>query len=117
MLNNPPLNAPLFDAQFIKSQIWALWLSNLKALNATVGIAIASGATITPSGDIFHVTGTSTINTINLPYPGFKGSITIIPDGAFTTGTSGNIALASTAVVKKALIMTFDGTSWFPSYT
>ncbi len=116
MLNNPPLNAPIFDAQFIKSQMWILWLSNLKSLNATVGIAVASGATITPSGDIFHVTGTSAINTINLPYSGFKGSITIIPDGIFTTGTSGNIALASTSVVGKTLIMTWDGSKWFPSY-
>lgn len=81
-----------------------------------LGGAVASAATITPTGPVFHVTGTTAINTINLPYTGFIGTIRIIPDGLFTTGTSGNIALASTAVVSKVLEMTYDGTKWYPSY-
>jgi hypothetical protein len=80
------------------------------------GANVSSASTITPSGAIFHVTGTVTINTINLPFPGFTGSIYIIPDGVFATGTSGNIQIASTAVVSKQLIMTYDGTKWYPSY-
>lgn len=80
------------------------------------GGAVASATTITPTGQIFHVTGTTAIATINLPFTGFTGSITIIPDGIFTTTTAGNIALASTAAVNKALIMTYDGTKWYPSY-
>jgi hypothetical protein len=46
------------------------------------------------------------------------GQITLIPTGAWTTSTSGNIALASTAVVNKALIMTYDHNTakWYPSY-
>lgn len=80
------------------------------------GAAVASAATITPTGRVFHVTGTTQINTINEPAGFDQPSITIIPDGAFTTGTSGNIALASTAVVNKALTMTYDGTKWYPSY-
>ena len=82
------------------------------------GTNVASATTITPTGSIFHVTGTTAIDTINIPYTGFNGSITIIPDGIFTTTTAGNIALASTAVVSKALIMTYDATTakWYPSY-
>lgn len=85
-------------------------------IGATVGVNVASASTISTSSGIFHVTGTTQINTINVPVTGFTGSITIIPDGAFTTGTSGNIALGSTAIVNKALIMTYDGSKWYPSY-
>jgi hypothetical protein len=83
-----------------------------------IGANVASASTVTPTGQTFHVTGTTTVNTINLPTATWKGPITIIPDGLFTTGTSGNIALASTAVVNKALIMTYDSNlgKWFPSY-
>ena len=81
-----------------------------------VGGNVASGTTITPTGAIFHVTGVTAIATINLPFTGFTGSITIIPDGIFATTTAGNIALISTAVVSKVLIMTYDGTKWYPSY-
>lgn len=85
-------------------------------VSVPVGGAVSSAATITPTGPVFHVTGTAAIATINLPYTGFTGTITLIPDGIFTTGTGGNIALASTAVVSKAMTMTYDGTKWFPSY-
>jgi hypothetical protein len=46
------------------------------------------------------------------------GQLTLIPTGLWTTGTSGNIALATTAVVSRALIMTYDHntTKWYPSY-
>ncbi len=85
--------------------------------NLGVGTAVTSATSITPTGSIFHVTGANEIDTIVLP-AGFSGSITMIPDAAFTTATSGNIAIASTAVIGKALIMTYDpGTSkWYPSY-
>ncbi len=82
----------------------------------TVGAAVASAATITPTGMIFHVTGTTAITTINLPYAGFTGSITIIPDAAFTTGTAGNIAVTTNAAISKAITFTYDGTKWYPSY-
>lgn len=82
------------------------------------GANVASATTITPTGELFHVTGTTAIATINIPYTGFNGSITIIPDGIFTWTTAGNIALAGTAVVSKALKMTYDSTTskWYPDY-
>ena len=77
---------------------------------------IASAATIYPMGQICTVSGTAAISTIGLPYTGFTGQITLIPTGAFTTTTSGNIANASTAIIGQALTMTYDGSKWHPSY-
>lgn len=87
-------------------------------INKLKGTSVASDTTITPTGEVFHVTGTTAIATINVPTGLITGSITIIPDGIFTTTTAGNIALATTAVVGKALIMTYDTTTnkWYPSY-
>jgi hypothetical protein len=81
---------------------------------------VASAATITPTTPILFVSGTTQINTITAPAPisANGGQITLIPTGLWTTGTTGNIALASTAVVSRALIMTYDATTtkWYPSY-
>jgi len=87
-----------------------------------VGSALPSAATITPTAPIHHVTGTAQILTITAPgalaQSGMGGCVALIPDGLWTTSSSGNIALASTAVVSKQLTMCWDsGTSkWYPSY-
>jgi hypothetical protein len=87
---------------------------------SAVASTVSSGSTITPLKSIAFISGTSVVNTISPPsnmlFTG--GSITLIPTGAFTWTTAGNIALAGTAVVSKALIMTYDyGTGkWYPSY-
>ena len=81
---------------------------------------IASAATIAPTTPIAFVSGTTTINTITAPAPisAGGGSITLIPTGLFVTSITGNIALATTAIVGKALILTYDATTtkWYPSY-
>jgi hypothetical protein len=82
----------------------------------TLGAAVTSATTIDPTGPLFHVTGANAIVTIDLPYTGFVGSIRLIPDGAFTTTTAGNIAIASTATVGRVMEMVYDGTKWYPSY-
>lgn len=80
---------------------------------------IASATTIAPLTEIIFVSGTTAIATITPP-PSLigGGQLVIIPTGIFTTTTAGNIALASTAVVSRALIMTYDVTTnkWYPSY-
>jgi hypothetical protein len=80
---------------------------------------IASAATIQPLAPITFVSGTTTINTITVPseFVG-GGQITLIPTGLWSTGTSGNIAIATTGVVSKALILSYDATTakWYPSY-
>jgi hypothetical protein len=85
-----------------------------------VAPTIASTSTISPTTSIVFVSGTAAISTITPPtlISTTGGQVTLIPTGIFTTTTSGNIALASTAVVSKAMIMTYDaGTGkWYPSY-
>ena len=96
-----------------------LSLGGLVATNA-VAPTVPSGSTITPLGSINFISGTTVVNNIsalgNIAYTG--GSVTLIPTGVWTWTTAGNIALAGTAVVSKALIMTYDyGTGkWYPSY-
>ena len=81
---------------------------------------IASATTIAPTKAITFISGTTAIVTITAPNPISVGGgqITLIPTGIFATTTAGNIALVTTAVVGKALIMTYDTTTakWYPSY-
>jgi hypothetical protein len=94
--------------------------TQMSAYPEVLGTAIASAATIAPTAPVTHVTGTTQITTITPPpsFGGGAGTIGLIPDGLWTTGTSGNIALASTAVVSKVLWLTYDPVlaKWFPSY-
>ena len=80
---------------------------------------VVSGTTIAITTPVAFVSNTNVIQTITVPsqFTG-GGQITIIPTGAFTTNTSGNIALGTTAVVNKALILTWDSVTakWYPSY-
>jgi hypothetical protein len=81
----------------------------------TAGSAVASAASITPTGSVFHVTGVAAIANIALPYGGFIGRITLIPDGLFTLTAAGNIARVYTAVVNVPITLTYDGSKWYPS--
>ena len=87
---------------------------------STAAPTIASATTIAPTKAITFISGTTAIVTITAPSPisTSGGTITFIPTGIFTTTTAGNIALASTAVVGRALTMTYDVTTtkWYPSY-
>ena len=91
-------------------------------LTGTAGAAptIASAATIAPTKDITFISGTAAVVTITAiaPFTTGGGTITLLPTGAFTWTTAGNIALAGTAVVSRALTMTYDSgtTKWYPSY-
>lgn len=96
------------------SQVWILTNDDDRPV---LGSAVASAATIAATGNIFHVTGTAAIVTITVPngtLPGIR--LTLIPDAIFTWTAAGNIALAGTAVVNKALIFTWSGSKWVGSY-
>lgn len=86
-----------------------------------VATTLASAATIAPVNPIHFVSGVVAIATITAPalISATGGSITIIPTGIFTWTAAGNIALAGTAVVGKALTFFYDATAvkWYPSYT
>lgn len=94
----------------------------LSGFNATSAAAttIASATTIAPTAQITFISGTTAVVTITAaaPISTGGGTITLIPTGAFTWTTAGNIAVAGTAVVSRALTMTYDVTTtkWYPSY-
>jgi hypothetical protein len=87
-------------------------------LKSIDGGIIASATLIAPAGYQTRVSGTTAIDTIQLPYDGFEGTIVLIPTGVFTWTTNANIAIAGTAVVSKALHMTYSQrtSKWYPSY-
>lgn len=84
-----------------------------------VGI-LAAAATIAPKRLVTRITGTVPIATITPPTPYFNGPIYLVATGAsvFTTLTTGNIAIASTAVLGKLLILAYDPSlaKWYPNY-
>jgi hypothetical protein len=94
----------------------------LSGLVATTAAAptIASATTIAPTTPITFISGTTAIVTITAPAPisAGGGTIVFIPTGAFTWTAAGNIAVLGTAVVNRALSLTYDVTTakWYPSY-
>ena len=85
---------------------------------------LASAVTIAPVSGVVHVTGTAAIATLTpmtycpLSGSGARCTVTLVPDGAFTTVATGNIAAASTATVGRAMVMTYDigAAKWYSSY-
>lgn len=86
--------------------------------NLSTGAVLVSATTIAPTAAIHHVSGTAAIVNITVPTGTVAGAtVILIPDGIFTWTAAGNIGLAGTAVVGKALAMVWDGaTKWYPSY-
>ena len=114
-ITTPTLTTPTLNSPILTSPT----LTDVFATSAAAP-TIASAATVAPTKAITFISGVAAIATITAPSPISTGggTITFIPTGIFTTTTAGNIALASTAVVSKALTMTYDVTTakWYPSY-
>jgi hypothetical protein len=80
---------------------------------------ISSGGAIAPVADVSFVSGTAAVATVDVPLRLREGgSITLIPTGLWTLTAAGNIAVAASAVVSKAMTLTYDKTTnkWYPSY-
>jgi hypothetical protein len=106
--SSTPFVNVLTAAQWLCSTVTKTWVPGwnnpLAATSPKVTAAVASAAgLITPSGPLFHVTGTAAITGFNIPV-GFNataaggGCFTVIPDGVFTYTTANNIGLASTGL-------------------
>ena len=97
----------------------SLSLSGFSAVSAAAP-TIASATTIAPTTPIVFISGTAAVVNITAaaPISTGGGTITLIPTGAFTWTAAGNIAVLGTAVVNRALTMTYDVTTtkWYPSY-
>lgn len=90
-------------------------IAQLNSQVQSVGAVLKSAATLSLTNPIHHVSGTAAIKNIEAP-DGFTGPAWLIPDGAWSTVTGGNIGLASVAVIGRALMVVFDGDTWWPGY-
>lgn len=89
-------------------------IAQLNSQSQGIGPTLASGPALTVSNYIHHVSGTAAIQTITAA-PNFTGSVKLIADGAWTTVTTGNIALAVTATPGRAYEFTYTGSLWYPT--
>lgn len=68
---------------------------------------VASATSIIADSDVIRLTGSTAVQTI-LPRSGFSQSLVLIPvDGTVVLGTSGNILVGISAVINRAVHMTF----------
>lgn len=78
------------------------------------GADVASAATITPTGNLFHVTGTTTITSVSSTGVNAGTRITMIFDGVLTVTDGSNLKLQGNflTAAESALALEFDGTNW-----
>jgi hypothetical protein len=79
---------------------------------------VASATSITAKTDVVLLTGTTTIETI-LPNfgGGFGGFLVLVPiAGSITFGITGNIAIATTMTISRAVLMVYVKSTgkWYP---
>jgi hypothetical protein len=79
------------------------------------GAAVASGSIVTPDGNLFHVTGTTSIASISGSGVTAGTEITLIFDGTLTVRNGSNLRLASdfTTSPTSTLTLKWDGSNWY----
>ncbi len=80
------------------------------------GADVASASTITPTGNLFHVTGTTGITAISTTNITAGTEITIIFDASLTVTNGASLMLAGaanfSATADDLLVLVYDGTKW-----
>lgn len=81
----------------------------------THGVAVASASAIVPTGDTFHVTGTTSITSVTATYTPPGTVITIIFDASLTFTDGNNLKLAGnfSATADDTITLRYDGTNWY----
>ncbi len=79
------------------------------------GAAVASAAGITPTGNLFHVTGKTRISSVSGEGITAGTEITLIFDDVLTVKNGSNLRLASnfTTAATNALTLKWDGSAWY----
>ena len=103
------------------SGTWVPGFNNTEVPNAPMPSVASVAGAITPTGPMFHVTGTNAITGITLPSGFTSGEITIIADAVFSWTAAGNIATASSGlsggvvIVGRAYRFVYDWntTKWY----
>lgn len=90
------------------------------ALSKGLQLTVTS-ATITPTHDIHHVTGTPVngyvnISTINVPSPSFCGVLYLVGDNNLSFDNSGNIDFNGSISSKRVIAFYYDPdtSKWYP---
>ena len=94
--------------------MWAPWFGNPGNSAMPLGIdtlVASANGTVTITGPLFHINGTNAITSFTIPVGGVGQGFCVIPDAAFTTTATNNIAVASTGVLNKTICWTWDGTN------
>ena len=116
---SPTTNELSYNTSGISSPAFTIASATGRIQYSVASTTLPSATTITPTRNIHFVSGIIQISTItNIFGSPSSAQITLIPTGLWTTSVSGNIALASVAVVNRPLILTWDSgtTKWYPSY-
>lgn len=79
------------------------------------GADVASASAITPTGNIFHVTGTTNITSITSTSVIAGTTIVMIFDGVLTVTDGSNLKLAGnfTTAANSTLSLVYDGANWY----
>lgn len=110
----------LTSAQWLCSTITKTWVPgwnnpNTPSRSGVTAVVASAAGQITPSGPLFHISGALAITGFLIPV-GFNasanggGQFCVIPDAAFTTTATNNIAVATTAVINLEVCWTWDAT-------
>jgi len=97
-------NFPLND-QSINQTTFSTFFANIPA---GVSANVASAATVTPTGALFHMTGAAAITTMNLPTNFISGWVCAIADGAWSISGAGNVVPAVTATANRTYCFYWD---------
>jgi hypothetical protein len=83
--------------------------------NTFKGADVASASTITPTGNLFHVTGTTNITSVSATGIIAGTRITIIFDGILTFTDGSNLKLAGNFVTTAddTITLVYDGSNWY----
>lgn len=85
---------------------WGNYAANPQVITATATASVAGATAI--SSPLVHISGTNAITSFTMGI-GWNGEgFCIVPDAAFTTTATNNIAIASTGVLNKTLCYTWD---------
>jgi hypothetical protein len=113
-----PYVSVLTGYQWLCSSVTLSWVPGFNNTSRPAGVTtlVASAAgQVTPSGPLFHINGTAAITGFLYPIGLGAGqpasSFCVIPDAAFTTTATNNIAIASTGVLNKTICWTWDYTN------
>lgn len=112
VVNNGTSTGNIIEGQNNAAEVFAFGDNNL--WHTFAGAPVASAAAIVPTGNLFHVTGTTTITSITSTGIVAGTQITIIFDGILTFTDGSNLVLASDFVTtaNDTITLVFDGTNW-----